>query len=97
MYTAKNTIKEQPIKGLKIEKLHLEAQPEILSISLEKGSVFPEHTSPRNASLIVLQGELIFHVKNEEYKLSSQQLFQFEKEEPHWVEALQDSKFLIIR
>ena len=97
MHTIKNTIKSQAFDGLKVEKLVKNTKLEILSISLEKGSLFPEHTSPSDAQLIVLEGDIIFHIHGEPYHLTAQQHFSFPKEVPHWVKANENSKFLIIR
>jgi len=97
MYNCKNTILEQPFEKLNVQKLSTSPDLDILSISLEKNTVFPEHTSPRNAYLIVLEGEIVFHIKSKSYHILAQQHFQFEKEEPHWVDAVQNSKFLIVR
>lgn len=97
MYTIKNTIKSQPYEKLKVEKLAKNDALEILSISLEKNAVFPEHTSPTDAQLIVLEGDIIFHINDEPYHIVAQQNFSFPKEVAHWVKANENSKFLIIR
>ncbi len=97
MYTIKDTIKSQPFDKLKVEKLAKTDVLEILSISLEKDSVFPEHTSPTDAQLVMLEGGIVFHTNGESYPLTKYQHFNFPKEEKHWVEAKQDSKFLIVR
>ena len=44
---------------------------EILSISLEKGAVLPEHTSPRDAFLVVLEGALDFNIDGRVFSLES--------------------------
>ncbi|WP_373517740.1 cupin domain-containing protein [Pricia sp.] len=97
MYTINNTIASQPFEKLKVDKLVKTDFFEILSISLEKGAVFPEHTSPSDAQLIVLVGDIVFHIDGESYPLKTQQHFNFPKEEKHWVKANENSKFLIIR
>lgn len=97
MYKIDNTIKDQTISGLTVQKIIDSDHLDILSISLEKGAVFPEHTSTRDAHLIMLEGEIQFHIKNETYTISRFQHFNFEKDEPHWVEATENSKFLIVR
>ena len=66
-------------------------------ISLEKKAQFPKHTSPRDTNLIVLEGEISFFINNKVYKLSKYQVFGFPKNEDHWVEAIENSKFLIVR
>lgn len=97
MYTINNQIARQPTKALMVENVFGNNAFEILSITLEKGTVFPEHTSPREAVLILLQGSILFHIEGEEYLLDKLQLFRFPANTPHWVESLRDSKFLIIR
>jgi quercetin dioxygenase-like cupin family protein len=97
MYSIEKDIEQQPFNKLKVKKINTSEHLDILSISLEKGAVFPEHTSPRDAYLIMLEGEIKFHIKNEVFTLSQHQHLNFNKEEPHWVEGLKNSKFLIIR
>jgi len=92
-----NTIAQQPFAGLKIEQLVKNAHMEILSVSLAKGAVFPRHSSPRDVHLVVLEGEIDFFIKNQIVNLGTQQHFSFSKETDHWVQALENSKFLIIR
>jgi quercetin dioxygenase-like cupin family protein len=97
MYTVEKDIEQQPFNNLKVKKIKTSENLDILSISLEKGAVFPEHTSPRDAYLIMLEGKIQFHIENDVYTLTQQQHLNFNKEEPHWVEASENSKFLIIR
>ena len=97
MYTISDTIKTQTFKNLQVQKIAKSEDFEILSISLEKDSIFPEHTSPTDAQLVVLEGDIVFHINNLEYKLSKQQHFNFPKEVTHWVTAKENAKFLIIR
>ena len=97
MYEVNNAIALQVYEGLKVQKIASSSETEILSISLEKDAIFPEHTSPRDAHLIVLEGEIVFYINGKEYLLFGQHHFQFEKEIAHWVKANENSKFLIIR
>lgn len=97
MYTINNTIASQPFDKLQVQKLVKNDTLEILSISLEKDAVFPEHTSPTDAQLVIMEGDIFFHVKGETFHLKKQQHFSFAKKEKHWVKANVNSKFLIIR
>ena len=97
MYQVRDTIKSQLFEKLKVQKIAKTDALEILSISLEKDAVLPEHTSPTDAQLIVLEGDIIFHINQEPFHLKGQQHFSFPKEVPHWVKANENSKFLIIR
>ena len=97
MYTVNSSIKETKFNGLQISKLVKTEALEILSICLEKGALFPEHSSPLDAQLIVLEGNISFYINNTVYKLTEQQHFSFPKNVKHWVTANENSKFLIIR
>ena len=97
MYTILNTINNVEYNELKASKLLDINAKEILLISLEKGNEFPKHTSPRDAHLIVLEGDITFYINNTSYQLQQHTVFNFPKNEEHKVNANQNSKFLIIR
>ena len=64
METAIKSLNSGPYNELQIAKVAKTPALEILSISLEKETVFPEHTSPTEAHLIVLEGSIDFHIYN---------------------------------
>ena len=97
MYKTSNLIAEQKFDKVQVQKLVKTDTLEILSISLEKGATFPEHTSLTDAQLIVLEGDIVFHINKTSYQLKSQQNFNFPKATPHAVKANKHSKFLIIQ
>jgi quercetin dioxygenase-like cupin family protein len=92
-----NTIAQQPFDDLQIKQLVKNTSLEILSVSLAKDAIFPKHTSPKDVHLIVLEGSIDFHIENQIVNLKAQQHFSFSKEVEHWVMAIEDAKFLIIR
>lgn len=99
MYTINidNTIANQPFEGLQIKQLAKNPKFEVLSISLAKNAIFPPHESNEDAHLIILQGQIIFYIEDNPINLVEHQEFSFPKHTEHWVEAMEDSKFLIIR
>lgn len=90
-------IKEIPYNGLSVKKIFKNEAAETLLISLEKDHHFPEHTSPRDTLLVLLDGSITFKIQNNEYSLNRQDSINFPANEPHSVDATEDSKFLIIR
>lgn len=96
MLKINNSIKTQGFNKLQVLKLN-SGPAETILITLEKDAIFPEHTAPRDAQIIVLEGEINFHINSEVYNIKTHQDFKFPKETPHWVEAVENSKFLIIR
>jgi quercetin dioxygenase-like cupin family protein len=97
MYTIENIINETASEGLKASKIKTLEAKEILLITLEAGHLFPTHTSPRDAHLLMIEGSIDFYINDTSYHLETHQMFDFEKETEHWVKAISDSKFLIIR
>jgi quercetin dioxygenase-like cupin family protein len=97
MYIINNTINSVEYSALKVNKLVEMNAKEIVQITLEANSEFPKHTSPTDVQLLILEGEIIFFINQKEYKLLKHQIFNFPKNEEHWVKAIQNSKFLIIR
>jgi len=97
MYTINKNFSEQQFHKLQVQPLIKTGTYEVLGISLEKESLFPEHTSPRDAHLIVLEGDIQFHINGNEYQLRQQEVFHFPKAIPHWVKANENSKFIIVR
>jgi len=97
MYEIGNQIIDQKYDKLQVEIVVETNTFDILSISLEKDAVFPNHSSPTDAQLVVLEGAITFHIDGEAYPLKKHQRFSFPKQIEHWVKANADSKFLIIR
>ena len=66
-------------------------------ISLEKGNKLKAHTSPTDAVVVVLNGHILFHIEGAVHSLRDQDLISFEKNQVHEVEAVEDSKIILIR
>jgi len=97
MYEINDIINKTSFEGLQVGKLLDFNASEILQISLETNTVFPKHISPTDATLLVLEGKITFFINNTEYELLKHQIFKFPKNVEHWVKAITNSKFLIIR
>lgn len=97
MYEISNQIENQTYENLQVQIVVKTPKYDILSISLEKDAVFPEHSSPTDAQLIVLEGAIIFNIDGDPYHLTKHQRFSFPKLTEHWVKAKVNSKFLIVR
>jgi quercetin dioxygenase-like cupin family protein len=91
------TLKTTNFNGLEVTKWIQKPNFEVLMITLEKDHTFPEHISPKDAVLIVLDGTINFKIKQRKLTIQTNESFQFKADEPHEVDALTDSKFLIIR
>jgi len=97
MHTLIDTINLTEYNGLKVHKLAAINASEIIKVTLEENTLFPKHISNADATLVVLEGSIIFYINQQEFELLKHQVLQFPKDEEHWVKALKNSKFLIIR
>lgn len=97
MLTIDSIINDTGFDKLKVMKLTSSESCETLLISLEKGNTFPNHTSPREALLVMLEGEIVFSIDNSEYEIPQRHTFKFPAHTTHKVYARENSKFLIIR
>jgi len=66
MYKINDTINTTLYKGLQVVKLLDINVKEILQISLEANTTFPKHTSPTDATLLVLEGDISFFINDEQ-------------------------------
>jgi len=92
-----NRIIEAEVKGLQVSKLFESKTSEALLISLEKGKIFPKHTSPKEALLVVVEGHINFYIENKMIALEQHEVYTFPAATEHYVTANQNSKFLIFR
>jgi len=92
-----NRITEAEVNGLQVSKLFESETTETLFITLEKGKIFPKHTSPKETLLVVIQGSINFHIDNKIIALKQHEIYSFLPAIEHYVIAKENSKFLIIR
>jgi quercetin dioxygenase-like cupin family protein len=97
MYTTNKLLAEQAFNQLQVKHIIKTPTFEVLTVSLEAGSLFPEHVSPKNSYLLMLEGEIHFNIDNRTFHLKPQEVFDFPANTKHFVEALTNSKFVIIR
>jgi len=97
MYQIENQIANIEYKGVTVKKLASKKGCETVLIAIEKGHTIPDHTSPRDTLLVMLEGVIQLHINGKEYSLEKFQSFNFPAKEIHKVLAITDSKLLIIR
>ena len=97
MFQILDEINTTEFENVKVSKISKSDTTDVLHISIEKDAFLKKHTSPKDALLIVLEGFISFHINNSTYRLKKHQIFNFPKETEHWVEAHENSNFLIIR
>jgi hypothetical protein len=97
MYEFSNYIADHEYDSLYVKIFIETAKFDILSISLEKDAIFPNHGSPTDLQRIDLEGDIIFHMDAESYPSIKFQSFSFRNRTEHWVKTTSNSKFLIVQ
>lgn len=69
----------------------------LISISFKKGMVLEKHTTSIPARLVILRGEVIYNTELQRTELKQREEHQIPVDEPHWVEAVEDSVALLIK
>jgi len=93
----KDLIISNKVEGLQVSKIFQSETTETLLITLEEGKVFPTHTSPKDALLVVIEGSINFHIANDSIALEQHEVYTFKKDIQHHVTSNKNAKFLIIR
>ncbi len=87
----------KPFNGLTVEKLLKNDSCETILISIEAGHSLPKHTTPKETLLIMHQGEAVFHIQEEDIKLTPGVTFKIPVNVEHSIVANTDSLVLVIR
>jgi len=93
----KEILKQLPYQGIKSKKIVSNETGNIILISISKGDELKKHISNTDASVLVLEGEILFKIKEQNHLLCSMDIVQFKKNEIHAVEAISDSKLILIK
>ena len=97
MLTINNIIKDTNYDGVSFKKLSSNTASETILVSMEKGAEVPRHVADKDAQLIMLEGKIEFHIEDQIHELKDHQVLNFKANVIHWVAALINSKFLIIK
>lgn len=69
----------------------------VILFALKQNQLLKTHTSPVDAFILVLEGEILFNIRNINHTISAEETLFFKKDEKHTVLAQKDSKFLVVR
>ncbi len=92
-----NTINDTGYQGVTVKKIAEHKSYEVILITLQKGSRIPEHVANRDAQLVMLEGKIRFHIEDSVHNLNKHEVLCFGKEIKHRVEAVRDSKFMLVK
>ena len=92
-----NILATLPFEGVKTNKVVSNESGNVILISIEKGKELSAHKSNTDASILVLEGEIIFKINGEEHPMKTHDMFAFKKEEIHAIEAVTPAKLILIK
>lgn len=84
-------------EGVKTKKVLSHGNFSVILISIEKGKELPTHVANSDAVILVVEGEIIFTIEGEEYELGLNDMYEFQKDVPHSIKAIQNSKILLTK
>jgi len=92
-----NVIDQIEYDQIQSSRLVTNGEQQVNILSLEKGSEIPKHTSTKDATIVVLEGHLLFNNAGEDYDLKAFDTFSFGTADEHAVKAIENAKFLLIQ
>ena len=92
-----NILNLLPFDGIKTNKVVSNNSGDIILIAIEKGKELSEHKSNTSASILMLEGEIIFKINGETHAMMPNDLFEFKKDEMHAIEAVSNAKLILIK
>ena len=69
----------------------------VLAIGFKKDMILPKHTSSLPARLVVIKGEVTYNNAEGSNRLKLYDEYEIPVDEPHWVEASEESLILVIK
>ena len=93
----KNILKDIAFDGVKTKVLVANETGKQILISIEAGAELREHISPTDASVLVLQGEVMFKINHEEFCMLPMDICAFKKNVKHAILASTNSIILLVR
>jgi len=92
-----NILSLLPFDGVKTNKTISNDSGDIILIAIEKGKELANHKSNTDASILILEGEVIFKINGEKHNMKLNDMFSFKKGKIHAIEAVENSKLVLIK
>ncbi len=84
-------------KDVQVASLYASDCVRVKALACKQGSRLPDHVTKVPTLLVVVQGKIAFCTEEGCRELQAGEAFSIPVEEPHWVDALEDSLFLLIQ
>jgi nitric oxide dioxygenase len=92
-----NILNQVEYNQVQSKRLVTNGEQQVNLLSLEKGSEIPNHKSTKDATIIVVEGEMKFTIDRKEYTLKTMDTYSFGVVDEHSVYATENVKFLLIQ
>lgn len=92
-----NILNSLPFEGIKTNKVVSNETGDVILIAIEQGKELTAHKASTDASILVLEGEIVFKLKGELFPMKVHDMFSFKKDTLHAIEAVTDAKLILIK
>lgn len=92
-----NVLNQIEYNKIQSNRLVTNGEQQVNLLSLEKGSEIPAHTSTKDATIIIMEGNLLFTTGGKDHNLKAFDTFSFGVADEHAVKAIENVKFLLIQ
>ena len=82
---------------IKKQSLYKSEPFEVILLTIAKDELLKPHTSKTDAFLVILEGDLIFTLEDNNFPLHKDDLFNFKANQLHSIKALTDAALLLIK
>ncbi|MBS3163191.1 cupin domain-containing protein [Candidatus Woesearchaeota archaeon] len=86
---------EYPKAGILSKKINTDSKNEITMFCMKKGTDISEHTTTRNATLFVVEGDGVFNLEGREIRMKPHTLITMKKNAVHSLKAVEDTCFVL--
>ncbi|MEN8247947.1 MAG: cupin domain-containing protein [Bacteroidota bacterium] len=93
----KNIIQEIGYSQVQSKRVVTNGEQQVNLISLEKGCEIPGHTSTKDATIVILEGKLLFKIHGKNHELETLDTYSFGANETHALTAIEDTKILLVQ
>jgi len=92
-----NVLNQVEYNQVQSKRLVTNGDQQVNILSLEKGAEIPAHKSTKDATIVILEGNMTFTVDRKDYELKAMDTFSFGTTDEHSLVAKENVKFLLIQ
>lgn len=92
-----NIYRNEDFEKLKSQQVYKNDRFHTMLIKIKQDEVLKPHHATTDAFLVVIEGEILFNLNDEDFHLKKGDMFTFKAFEKHSVKALENAIFLVVK